>query len=57
MLISTINLLDIANGWGAMADTKLLVKTTKLTLIPPVGDTKYPIKETCHALRVGPVAP
>ena len=56
MLISIINLLDIANGWGAMADTKLLVKTTKLTLIPHVGDTMYPIKETCKAPRVGPVA-
>ena len=57
MSISTINLLDIANGWGAMADTKLLVKTTELTLILPIGDIKCPNKETCHALRVGPVAP
>ena len=56
MSISIINLLDIANGWGAMDDTKLLVETTKLTLIPPIGDTMYPNKGTCHALRVGPVA-
>ena len=33
VLISTINLLDIANGRGAMTDTKLPVKTTKWTLI------------------------
>ena len=55
--ICTINLYCIANGWGDIAILKLLVKSSKFTLMWAPGCRKWPMRGTCHRVMVGLMVP